>query len=48
MTNQRDKAINAYQECKNACKRLGVNMNVAERHFYKNFENEPYTREQNK
>ena len=48
MTNQRDKAINAYKECKKACKTLGVNMNIAEKYIYKNFEKEVYRREQNK
>lgn len=48
MTNQRERAINAYKECKKACETLGVNTNFAEKYIYKNFENKPYAREKNK
>jgi hypothetical protein len=48
MTNQRERAINAYKECKKACETLGLNTNFAEKYIYKNFENEPYAREKNK
>lgn len=44
LTNQREKAINAYRECKKVCETLGVKKDFAEKYIYKNFENEPYAR----
>ncbi|MDD3737797.1 MAG: DUF5694 domain-containing protein [Lentimicrobiaceae bacterium] len=48
MTNQREKAVDAYKECIKACETLGVDMNFAKNYIYKNFENEPYMRKKDK
>ena len=48
MTGQREKAVNAYKQCKIVCEELRIDENYAKTYVYKNFENEPYKREKNK
>ena len=45
MIDEREKAINAYQQCKNVCAELKLSDSYVER-ILKDFENKPYNREQ--
>jgi tetratricopeptide (TPR) repeat protein len=44
MAGEREKAIKAYQQCKEVCTELNLNENFA-RTIYKNFESKPYNRD---